>query len=351
MKKITILSIILLELISAGSIYSMDRGFGNQANFSAYTNNFGSYNLDPFDNSSFSPSAPPMEQNNADYHTFNGQIDTGAGLNLYDDSLNIGTTELIRAVQTDRVDAVRDCLSYRRNLINIFDNNGRSPIYYAIRNNNFEICELLVDAGANLTATYEDDNISILNVALLQDGINLQIIELIVNRNHRLLLTKDKDDNTPIRIAELINRNDIYRFFTNYTPNQRRKLKPNINNLNINLNTSLNSSKSDINLPNFNSDSNPDLNLGLNINNAQDDTQKSDNLHSSNQATNTGIINSFLRNNPLKSLLVGSGLAFGFWKAYNYYYLDKQEDKESEKQNQNNHMPYYFDILNNSKQS
>ena len=88
--------------------------------------------------------------------------------------------KLHRAAADGDVESVRELVKEIAAL-DAFDDIGYTPLHYAVKHEQFEIVELLLDAGANINA-HEEATISDTAIAVAAEECSPQMVELLLQR-------------------------------------------------------------------------------------------------------------------------------------------------------------------------
>ena len=108
-----------------------------------------------------------------------------------------GLTVLHCAVLGNNIDIIKMCLSDQQ--INMTDDKGEPPLFYAIRKGSFHVVELLLDKGAAVDITSTNDKDTVLHVASACTD-STKIIQLLLTKNIKID-AKNKKEETPLILA------------------------------------------------------------------------------------------------------------------------------------------------------
>lgn len=106
-------------------------------------------------------------------------------------------SELLSAIRADKVDVVRSLVEANRVDVNAFENDGTTPLQWAIYHENPEIVELLISAGADVEATNRE---GVTPLALAAQTGNPELVELLLDAGANVNNTMANGE-TPLMMA------------------------------------------------------------------------------------------------------------------------------------------------------
>lgn len=114
-----------------------------------------------------------------------------------------GQTPLHVAAQVKSVDSVRELLALCDNIkLDAINDEGFSPLHVAIKESNFSIISLLIQAGADLKLKEPKTGNNLLHMAVAADNVEMSVIQFLIRSDKDLLHLENNSKMNALQLAD-----------------------------------------------------------------------------------------------------------------------------------------------------